>query len=173
MVFTLICLGVFHVKSVPHLFLLSQIIVAIRSIPLPRAQQLVSEPSDILFRICFKNNMAAKFEIEKFNGKNFSLWKLKVKAILRKDNCLAAISERPVDFTDDKKWSEMNEDAMADLYLSIADGVLSSIEEKKTAKEIWDHLNRLYEAKSLHNKIFLKRKRRGYNYTCISHHKYS
>lgn len=102
--------------------------------------------------------MAAKFEIEKFNGKNFSLWKLKVKAILRKDNCLAAISERPVDFTDDKKWSEMNEDAMADLYLSIADGVLSSIEEKKTAKEIWDHLNRLYEAKSLHNKIFLKRK---------------
>jgi len=47
--------------------------------------------------------MAAKFEIEKFNGKSFSLWKLKVKAILRKDNCLAAISERPVDFTDDKK----------------------------------------------------------------------
>jgi len=39
-----------------------------------------------------------------------------------------------------KKWSEMNEDAMADLYLSIADGVLSSIEEKKTAKEIWDEI---------------------------------
>lgn len=26
------------------------------------------------------------------------------------------------------------------------------------AKEIWDHLTKLYEAKSLHNKIFLKRK---------------
>ncbi|GJZ97608.1 gag-pol polyprotein [Tanacetum coccineum] len=32
------------------------------------------------------------------------------------------------------------------------------IEEKKTAKDIWDHLARLYEARSLHNKIFLKRK---------------
>ncbi|GJY96432.1 retrovirus-related pol polyprotein from transposon TNT 1-94 [Tanacetum coccineum] len=37
-------------------------------------------------------------------------------------------------------------------------GVLSSIEEKKSAKEIWDHLARLYEARSLHNKFFLKRK---------------
>nr|GEV47690.1 hypothetical protein [Tanacetum cinerariifolium] len=32
------------------------------------------------------------------------------------------------------------------------------IEEKKSAKEIWDHLARLYEARSLYNKFFLKRK---------------
>ncbi|KAK9145061.1 hypothetical protein Sjap_004964 [Stephania japonica] len=102
--------------------------------------------------------MATKFKIEKFNGSNFSLWKLKMKAILRKDNCLAAISERPADFEDNAKWNEMDENAIANLHLSLADGVLSSIEEKKTAKEIWDHLGKLYEAKSLHNKIFLKRK---------------
>ncbi|KAL4291509.1 hypothetical protein GQ457_14G011390 [Hibiscus cannabinus] len=52
----------------------------------------------------------------------------------------------------------MDENAIADLHLALADEVLSSIEEKKTAKEIWDHLTKLYEAKSLHNKIFLKRK---------------
>ncbi|KAL5772607.1 hypothetical protein ACOSQ2_012531 [Xanthoceras sorbifolium] len=102
--------------------------------------------------------MAAKFEIEKFNGSNFSLWKLKIKAILRKDNCLAAISERPVEFTNDNKWNEMDGNAIANLHMALADGVLSSIEEKKTTKEIWDHLTKLYEAKSLHNKIFLKRK---------------
>ncbi|KAL5763276.1 hypothetical protein ACOSP7_019540 [Xanthoceras sorbifolium] len=102
--------------------------------------------------------MAAKFEIEKFNGSNFSLWKLKIKAILRKDNCLAAISKRPVEFTDDNKWNEIDENAIANLHLALADGVLSSIEEKKTAKDIWDHLTKLYEAKSHHNKIFLKRK---------------
>ncbi|KAL5841892.1 hypothetical protein ACOSQ3_012495 [Xanthoceras sorbifolium] len=102
--------------------------------------------------------MAAKFEIEKFNGSNFSLWKLKIKAILRKDNCLVAINERPVEFIDDNKWNEMDGNAIANLHLALADGVLSSIEEKKTAKEIWDHLTKLYEAKSLHNKIFLKRK---------------
>ncbi|GJT41414.1 hypothetical protein Tco_0941279 [Tanacetum coccineum] len=87
--------------------------------------------------------MAAKFEIEKFNGNNFSLWKLKMKAILRKDKCLAAIGERPAEVTDDSKWDEMDGNAIANLHLALADGVLSSIEEKKSAKEIWDHLARL------------------------------
>ncbi|GKD09664.1 gag-pol polyprotein [Tanacetum coccineum] len=102
--------------------------------------------------------MAVKFKIEKFNGNNFSLWKLKMKAILRKDKCLAAIGERPAEVTDDSKWDEMDGNAIANLHLALADGVLSSIEEKKSAKEIWDHLARLYEARSLHNKNFLKRK---------------
>lgn len=81
-----------------------------------------------------------------------------MKAFLRNDKCLAAIGERPAEFTDDSKWDEMDENTIANLHLALADGVLSSIEEKKTAKEIWDHLARLYEARSLHNKIFLKRK---------------
>ncbi|GJW52503.1 gag-pol polyprotein [Tanacetum coccineum] len=102
--------------------------------------------------------MATKFEIEKFNGNNFSLWKLKMKAILRKDKCLAAIGERPVEVTNDSEWDEMDGNAIANLHLALADGVLSSIKEKKSAKEIWDHLARLYEARSLHNKFFLKRK---------------
>ncbi|GJY06059.1 retrovirus-related pol polyprotein from transposon TNT 1-94 [Tanacetum coccineum] len=34
----------------------------------------------------------------------------------------------------------------------------SRIEEKKIAIDIWEHLDRLYEASSLHNKKFLKRK---------------
>ncbi|GKA25381.1 retrovirus-related pol polyprotein from transposon TNT 1-94 [Tanacetum coccineum] len=59
--------------------------------------------------------MAAKFEIEKFNGNNFSLWKLKMKAILRKDKCLAAIGERPAEVTDDSKWDEMDGNAIANL----------------------------------------------------------
>nr|GEU58573.1 Gag-Pol polyprotein [Tanacetum cinerariifolium] len=80
-----------------------------------------------------------------------------MRAILTKDKCLVAIGERPAEVTDDK-WDEMDENAVANLHLALADGVLSSIEEKKTAKDIWDHLARLYEARSLHNKIFLKRK---------------
>ncbi|KAF2291279.1 hypothetical protein GH714_022225 [Hevea brasiliensis] len=103
------------------------------------------------------NTMAAKYEIEKFNRSNFSLWKLKMRAILRKDNCLAAIEDRPIGITDDR-WKEMDDNAIAHLHLAMADTVLSSVAEKKTAKEIWDTLTGLYEAKSLHNKIFLKRR---------------
>ncbi|KAE8665697.1 Esterase/lipase/thioesterase family protein isoform 2 [Hibiscus syriacus] len=69
--------------------------------------------------------MATKFDIEKFNGRNFSLWKLKMKAILRKDGCLAAISERPIDFTDDNKWIEMDGNAMANFHLALADELTS------------------------------------------------
>ncbi|GKC82455.1 hypothetical protein Tco_1138172 [Tanacetum coccineum] len=81
-----------------------------------------------------------------------------MKAILRKDKCLAAIGERPAEVTNNSKWDDMDGNAIGNLYLALADGVLLSIEEKKSAKEIWDHLARLYEARSLHNKNFLKRK---------------
>ncbi|GJU40760.1 hypothetical protein Tco_1193717 [Tanacetum coccineum] len=81
-----------------------------------------------------------------------------MKAILTKDKCLAAIGERPVEVTDDHKWDEVDGNAIANLHLALAHGVLSSIEEKKTAKDIWDHLAQLYEVRSLHNKKFPKRK---------------
>ena len=80
--------------------------------------------------------MAAKYEIEKFNGNNFSLWKIKIKAILRKNNCLAVIGERPIEIIDDK-WNEIDGNTISDLHLALVDEVLSSVAEKKTAKEIW------------------------------------
>ena len=102
--------------------------------------------------------MAAKYKIEKFNGNNFSLWKMKMKVVLRKNNCLATIGERSMEMTDDVKWNEMDGNAIADLHMVLANKVLSSVAEKKTAKEIRNTLIKLYEAKSLYNKIFLKRR---------------
>ncbi|GJY80805.1 hypothetical protein Tco_0493556 [Tanacetum coccineum] len=52
----------------------------------------------------------------------------------------------------------MDGNAIANLHLALADGFLSSMEGKKTTKDIWDHLARLSEARSLHNKNFLKTK---------------
>ena len=37
--------------------------------------------------------MMTKFEIKKFNGGNFGLWKMKMKNILMKENCLETIGE--------------------------------------------------------------------------------
>ncbi|KAK6944582.1 hypothetical protein RJ641_025684 [Dillenia turbinata] len=104
------------------------------------------------------STVATKYEIEKFNGNNFSSWKMRIKAILRKDNCLVAIGDRLAEILHNGKWNEMDGNAIANLHLALADGVLSSVAEKKTTKEIWDTLTKLYEAKSLHNKIFLKRR---------------
>ena len=79
--------------------------------------------------------MAAKYETEKFNGNNFSLWKIKMKVVLRKNNCLATIGERSMEISDDK-WNKIDGNVISDLYLALADGVLSSVVEKNTAKEI-------------------------------------
>jgi hypothetical protein len=52
----------------------------------------------------------------------------------------------------------MDGNAIANIHLALADEVLSSVAKKKTTKEIWDTLTKLYESKSLHNMIFLKRR---------------
>jgi len=70
----------------------------------------------------------SRYEIEKFNGKNFSLWKLKMKAILRKDNYLVTIEEKPASITN-QKWKEIDNNAIANLHLALIDVVLSSIAE--------------------------------------------
>ncbi|KAE8660285.1 hypothetical protein F3Y22_tig00116954pilonHSYRG00091 [Hibiscus syriacus] len=48
-----------------------------------------------------------------------------MKAILRKDGCLAAINERPVDFAYDIKWNEMDGNAMENFHLALADELTS------------------------------------------------
>ena len=80
-----------------------------------------------------------------------------MKVVLRKNNCLVAIGKRPMKITDNK-WNEIDGNAIFYLHLALANGVLSSVAEKNTVKEIWDTLTKLYETKSLHNKIFLKKK---------------
>ena len=61
---------------------------------------------------------------------------MNIKVILKKNNCLAAIEEMPMEITDDDKWNEMEGNAIVDLHLTLTDGVLSNLTEKKTAKEI-------------------------------------
>ena len=101
--------------------------------------------------------MAAKYKIEKFNGNNFSLWKMKIKVVLRKNNCLVAIRERLMKIPNDK-WNEIDGNVISNLHLALVDGVLSSVVKKKITNKIWDTFTKLYEAKSLHNTIFLNRR---------------
>ena len=58
-----------------------------------------------------------------------------MKAVLRKNNCLAAIGEKPMEITDDK-WNEIDGNAISDLHLALTNGVLFNVAKKNTAKEI-------------------------------------
>ena len=48
------------------------------------------------------NTITTKFEREKCNWSNFSLWKPKIKTILKKDNCLMEIEGKPTILSDEK-----------------------------------------------------------------------
>ena len=61
---------------------------------------------------------------------------MKMKVILRKNKYLATIRERPIEINDDDKWNKIDDNAIADLHLALENGVLSSVVEKKTTKEI-------------------------------------
>ncbi|RDX70842.1 hypothetical protein CR513_49869, partial [Mucuna pruriens] len=81
--------------------------------------------------------MAAKFEIEKFKGSNFSVWKLKIKEVLRKDNCAGTIEGKPIN-TIEERWKENDDNTVSKLHLAMTNSVLSSVVKKKIAKEICD-----------------------------------
>ena len=82
---------------------------------------------------------------------------MKIKTIIRKDNFLATIKSKPTRIIDDK-LKKMGVNAVANLYLSMVDSVYVV---KQKAKETWNALVKLYEVKSFHNRMFLKR--RQYN----------
>lgn len=61
--------------------------------------------------------MAAKVDICKFDGTKFLIWRLKMRAIFIKENCLDVIGTWPAKITDNKKWKRMDALAHSNLYL--------------------------------------------------------
>ena len=103
---------------------------------------------------------SAKFEIEKFNGKNnFKIWKVKMHDMLVQQGVVKALlwkSKQPATITDED-WDEIDARSLSAIRLCLADDVLLNIVSKKTTTGLWTKLESLYMTKSLTNKIFLKR----------------
>ncbi|GKA56587.1 hypothetical protein Tco_0755659 [Tanacetum coccineum] len=71
-----------------------------------------------------------------------------MKAILRRDKCLAAIGERPAEVTDDSKWDEIDGNAIANLHLALANGLTSlscKIDIQERAKTVLQILPDSYD----------------------------
>ena len=103
---------------------------------------------------------SARFEIEKFNGKNnFEIWKVKMHDLLVQHGVAKALlgkSKQPYNITDNE-WAEMDERAISAIRLCLADDVLFNIVSETTAAGLWTKPEKLYMTKSLTNRILLKR----------------
>jgi hypothetical protein len=101
----------------------------------------------------------SKMEIEKFNGKSFELWKLKMEYLLvdKYQWITMDLGTAPARTSADD-WKKLDRKAKSTIQLCLLDLVLLNVSEGATTKHLWDKLGKLYQSKSLINKLFLRTK---------------
>lgn len=101
------------------------------------------------------------FSVEKFNGKgSFTLWQMRVKDVLTQQGLARALKGKdgkPQEMTDDQ-WEELEARCVSTIRHCIADNIINNVMDEDSAPALWEKLEKLYIAKSLTNKLHLKRK---------------
>lgn len=103
----------------------------------------------------FKN-----FNIQKFNGSNFQLWKYQMDIIFRAEKLSDVINGttgRPEETGEPQnQWDEKNSKAMLLISTSMEFDQLQVIMSCKTAPLMWTRLKSIHEQRSAINKVTLK-----------------
>ncbi|XP_073152165.1 uncharacterized protein [Henckelia pumila] len=103
-----------------------------------------------------------KFDIEKFTGKNdFSLWRIKMRAILIQQGLVEALKKKEEVSDDIKNKDELLEKAHSVIILCLGDRPLREVAKEESAAAVWLKLKNLYMTKSLANRLYMKQKRKG------------
>ena len=116
----------------------------------------------MLFRSVKDSSM---FDIKKFDGSNFALWKEKIQDILvqKKQRAPIAFATRQVALTEhfqvtQFEWEELDAMARSTICLHLAELVYFTVLDYATAYAIWLKLCNMYEENTPSNKLFLMRK---------------
>ena len=97
-----------------------------------------------------------EYKIKKFDGKDFSNWKLRTENALRHYKCWVAVELEDYDVTEEAK-AEIDENARFIIMGSVSDQVLRKVKGNITF-EIWSNLLKKYEEKNAQGINFLRRK---------------
>ena len=97
--------------------------------------------------------------VEKFNGNNFELWKLKMEDMLEDRDLWEVTSSatRPATIAQ-ADWDIKDHKARGLIRLCLAYSVLLNVLDENTANSLWTQLGSVYQAKCLVNKLFLRKK---------------
>lgn len=107
----------------------------------------------------------AKFDIEKFNGKNdFYLWREKMKAHLGNMGLDEALKgeEKMSESLDKSKREDILKKARNTIVLSLEDEILRKVIREETAAAMWNKLEQTFMTKSLPSRVYLKQKFYGF-----------
>ncbi|KAL5768388.1 hypothetical protein ACOSP7_014940 [Xanthoceras sorbifolium] len=114
-----------------------------------------------------KFSSSLKFGVEKFDGKiNFGLWQVQVKDVLIQSGLHKVLKEKSGSVLSDSSkgessmsnedWEEMDLRAASVIRLCLAKNVLANVHGIYSAKELWEKLEELYQAKGISNRLYLK-----------------
>jgi hypothetical protein len=97
-----------------------------------------------------------KFRVEKFNGQNYQLWKMKMEDYLYQKGLFipfGGIEKKPTAMKDEE-GEFLESKALGTIRLSLAASVAFNISKENTMKDLMDALAKLYEKPSASNKVF-------------------
>lgn len=69
---------------------------------------------------------------------------------------MKAVANKPSNIIDEQ-WVKLDMKGVSAIHLCLADSALFNIVEEKTTLAFWEKLEKLYEAKTKTNKVFLKK----------------
>jgi hypothetical protein len=101
-----------------------------------------------------------KFMVEKFNGQNYLLWKMKRDDYLYQKDMFLPLGgvEKNLTAMKDEEWEVLEINPLGMIRLSLATSVAFNISKEKTTKELMEALAKLYEKLSVSNKVFLMKR---------------
>ncbi len=98
------------------------------------------------------------FEIRRFEGTGFDLWKERIQGILFLKDCDRALeAEKPEDMSEDA-WFTLNKKAITYIKMAVSDEILVDLKGIATASELWAKLKATYEITTPVNQVHLMRK---------------
>ena len=100
------------------------------------------------------------FRVEKFNGQNFSLWKMQMEDYLYQKDLYLPLGRKtkmPMGMTDEE-WNLLDRKALGTVRLCLAASVAFNILEETTTEGLIKALLKLYEKPSASNKVFLMKR---------------
>ncbi|KAF7808411.1 Retrovirus-related Pol polyprotein from transposon TNT 1-94 [Senna tora] len=103
--------------------------------------------------------MTTKYEVEKFDGgSNFSLWKIRMQSALILQDLWQAIEDKFVVLVTEEHRFVIKKKALGAIFMSITYIVLREIVDEDIVAKAWKKLEQLYWAKSLTNRLYLKKR---------------
>ena len=101
-----------------------------------------------------------RFMVEKFNGQNFSLWKMQMEDYLYQKDLyvpLGGKTKMPTGMKDEE-WNLLDRKALGKIRLCLAASVAFNISKETTTTGLMEAFSKLYEKPSASNKVFLKKR---------------